>query len=748
MKTPTFEFIFRNMKKGLFFLIASISFLFSNSQIDEVKWSYSVEWTGEKEATLIFKAKVLENWHLYSQEYSLNPMAFQFATTEGYTKVGKVNEPKPKRLYDEYLLADMVYFEALNVKFTQKIQLTADKPIQIKGSIRGQVCTDEGICKPFEVPFTFQVNPEDAKATTADDKDGDGVADAEDACPDEAGTVATKGCPDSDRDGITDTEDKCPADSGKVEWGGCPDKDGDGVHDGIDRCPGVSGTSPDGCPADTDDKGDAGPTRNKPQQLTRENVDKLSADCGEGSISESKGSYWAIFIGGFIGGLLALLMPCLFPMIPLTVSFFTKQSKTRAQGIRNAILYGLSIIVIYTTIGFLVTIAAGPNALNAMSTGIFWNLLFFAIFIVFAISFLGAFEITLPSRFVNAMDKQSGRAGILGIFFMAFTLSLVSFSCTGPIIGALLVEAFRTGSTIGPLAGMVGFSLALALPFGLFAAFPGWLQSLPRSGGWMEELKVTLGFLEIALALKFLSTIDLAYHWGFLKREIFIGAWILIGFLWALWAFGFFKLFKKQKIKLGTFRIIVGLIAIAATAYLIPGMAGARLSLLSGLAPPMHYSLFNESGMTCPMGLDCYHDFDEGMEEARKQNKPVLVDFTGHGCVNCRKMEENVWVADGIKEMITDDYVVISLYVDDKTEIPTDKQPTSLATGKKLTTIGDRWSDFQMYYFNKQSQPHYILLDTEGKLLNGESEYTSKENFQLFLEQGLCRFGQRKNNPS
>jgi thiol:disulfide interchange protein len=368
-----------------------------------------------------------------------------------------------------------------------------------------------------------------------------------------------------------------------------------------------------------------------------------------------------------------------FPMIPLTVSFFTKRSPTRQKGIANAIIYSTSIILIYVILGFLVTVTLGSDALNAMASNVFFNMLFFVIFFIFALSFFGAFEITLPSSWVNKADQASDKGGLVGIFFMAFTLSLVSFSCTGPIIGTLLVEAARGSSYLGPIMGMTGFALALALPFGLFAAFPGWLNTLPKSGGWLNSVKVVLGFLELALAMKFLSNVDLAYHWGLLKREVFIAIWIVIFGLMGLYLLGKLKFSHDSDMHhLGTGRLIVAIITLSFTVYLIPGLWGAPLRAISGFPPPDFYkewTLKGETGSashseTCPHNLNCFHDYEEGMAYAQQVGKPVMIDFTGWSCVNCRKMEDNVWSQPAVLKIISEDYVLISLYVDDKTPLP------------------------------------------------------------------------------
>ncbi|GIV34345.1 MAG: thiol:disulfide interchange protein [Chitinophagales bacterium] len=448
-----------------------------------------------------------------------------------------------------------------------------------------------------------------------------------------------------------------------------------------------------------------------------------------------------IFLAGFVGGILALLTPCVFPMIPMTVSFFTKTSKTRSKGIANAITYGISIIVIYVLVGFAVTKMLGADALNAMASNAFFNLTFFVVFVVFAISFFGYFEITFPSALVNKVDKASDKGGLIGIFFMAFTLALVSFSCTGPIIGTLLVEAAMRGNNLGPLLGMFGFSLALALPFGLFAAFPGWLNTLPRSGGWLNSVKVVLGFLELALALKFLSNVDLAYHWGFLKREIFLGIWMLIFLCMGLYILGLIRFPHDSKVARISFpRAAFATLTFAFVIYLGTGLTGAPLKLLSGFPPPTFYSL-RDTGSKCPHDINCFKDLQEGIAYARLVKKPVIIDFTGWSCVNCRKMEENVWVEPEVLRYLKEEYVLISLYVDDKTALPKSEQKVSPCTGKMIKTVGNKWSEYQACAFNTNSQPYYVLMTPSQELLNTPRGYTpDKERYIRFLQEGLEKF--------
>jgi thiol:disulfide interchange protein DsbD len=478
-------------------------------------------------------------------------------------------------------------------------------------------------------------------------------------------------------------------------------------------------------------------------------------------------SLTGIFLLSFLGGFAALLTPCVFPMIPMTVSFFTKQSKTRAKGISNAIFYGISIIGIYTLLGFAITSIFGADALNALSTNFWFNIIFFVLLVVFAISFLGAFEITMPSSWVNKADQASDKGGLIGIFFMATTLSLVSFSCTGPIIGTLLVDAAVHGGVSGPLIGMFGFSLALALPFALFAAFPGWLNTLPKSGGWLNSVKVVLGFLELGLAFKFLSNADLVVQAHVLTRELFIAIWIGVSAALTLYLLGFIRMPHDSPLdRLSVGRAVLGTFALIFTIYLVPGLWGAPLKLISGFPPPMFYSESpNGVGYSkativggsngahaelppegsdpahCPHNLNCFHDYETGMAYAKEVGKPVMLDFTGWACVNCRKMEEQVWSDPRVLERLRNDVVLISLYVDEKTRLPEDKQYVSETTGKKVKTIGNRWSDFQAAKFGTNSQPYYVFLNHEGKQLHESAAYDPDiDLFVTWLDNGKKAF--------
>lgn len=462
--------------------------------------------------------------------------------------------------------------------------------------------------------------------------------------------------------------------------------------------------------------------------------------------------YWWVFGIGFGAGFLALLTPCVFPMVPMTVTYFTKQKE---KGIQKAIIYGLFIIVIYVSLGLGLTLLFGPETLYNMSSSVTFNLAFFILFVIFAISFLGAFDIVLPQSWVNKMDQKSDSKGLSGLFFMAFTLTLVSFSCTGPIMGSLLVKTAIGGELLLPFMGMLGFGVALALPFTLFAFFPTWLNKLPKSGSWLNTVKVVLGFLELALAFKFLSNADLVLQAGWLKREVFIVIWVVIFAFTSLYLLGKFSMMHDSKVeKLTVTRLIFAMLFMIFTVYLATGLWGAKLKLLSGVLPPETYAenQFNSSTALsstsstkqkeCPNGLSCFYDFDEGLEYAKLVNKPILLDFTGFSCANCRRMEENVWSLPEIDAIIRNEYVLISLYVDDEyNDLPKDKQYISKISGKKITTYGAKWKDFQIERFQELSQPLYVLLNTDETMLQKPIAYeTNPSIYKEFLQKGLKRF--------
>ena len=474
---------------------------------------------------------------------------------------------------------------------------------------------------------------------------------------------------------------------------------------------------------------------------------------------EEKKGLWSIFLLAFLGGFAALLTPCVFPMIPMTVSFFTKQSKTKAQGKRNAVFYGLSIIFIYVVLGLAVTSIFGADALNALSTNVWFNVIFFALLVFFAISFLGAFEIMLPNSWANKVDKQADRGGLLGIVFMALALAIVSFSCTGPIVGTLLVQAASSGG-IAPVIGMLGFSSALALPFMLFAMFPGWLHSLPKSGGWLNTVKVSLGFLELALAFKFLSNADLVLQLHYFERETFLAIWIAIFGTWGIYLLGKITLpHDSPMTHISVGRMLLALLVFSFTFYMIPGLWGAPLKLISAFPPPQTYSespqgigfssntsaeKYPEGAELGPNGLLIFTDYDKGLAFAKEVKKPVLLDFTGHACVNCRKMENNVWSDEQVLSILKNQVVLISLFADDKRPLPINEQFISKTTGSKIETIGDKWTDFMITKYNTNTQPLYVLVDLEGNNLNPETPTTSYNPDVLlyanWLKQGISNF--------
>lgn len=477
-------------------------------------------------------------------------------------------------------------------------------------------------------------------------------------------------------------------------------------------------------------------------------------------------SLLGIFIIAFFSGFAALLTPCVFPMIPMTVSFFTKQSKSKAQGIKNAIIYGLSIVIIYVLLGSLVSAIFGADALNALSTNVWFNVVFFFLLVVFAVSFLGAFEITLPSSWGTKVDAQADRGGFIGIFFMALALAIVSFSCTGPIVGTLLVEAAAGGNQVGPIIGMLGFSLALAIPFALFAAFPGWLNSLPKSGGWLNTVKVVLGFLELALAFKFLSNADLVLQLHWLEREVFIAIWIAIFGVLALYLFGKIQLPHDSPLThISVGRLSLGLLSLTFTLYMLPGLWGAPLNLISAFPPAQHYSespygvgftklsdgleigdahaeIPEGAHLMPPHNILAFNDYDLGVAYAKKVNKPIMLDFTGHACVNCRKMEQNVWAKDKILPILRNDVVLISLYVDDKRPLPNNEEIDSkLRPGKKLKYIGQKWSELQTLKFGANAQPFYVLMDLNEENLNEPAAYTPNvDEYHEWLKEGISNF--------
>ncbi len=660
-----------SIKKLVLTVSLVLTALFSFGQIlNPASWKFSAEVHSDTEATLKMEATVEPGWHIYSTTLSGDdgplPTEFIFKPSKQFSLIGGVVEPAPKVEFDPNFQMEVKYFSN-KVVFKQKIIYNSKIRFPVTGEVSWMLCDDTRCLPPEYLDFTIDIQPKKAESTT---------------------DAATND--ESDEPVAVETDETSEEDLGLVE--------------------------------------------ESTEQSPLETVEVATPTAEEAPTKKSSGYWWLIFLGGFAGGFAAFLMPCIYPMVPLTVSFFTKQSKTKAEGIRKAVIYGLSIIVIYVALGMSISIAFGSDALNELSTNPWFNISFFVLFIVFAISFFGAFEITLPSSWVNKADEASNKGGLIGIFFMAFTLSLVSFSCTGPIIGTLLVEAAQQGSFFGPAVGMLGFALALSIPFALFAAFPGWLNSMPKSGGWLNTVKVSLGFVELAFAFKFLSNADLVWQAGWLKRELFIAIWVAIAFSTALYLFGFFKMSSDSNTdRITVPRLLFALMFMIFGFYLLPGTWGGPVKIVAGLTPPMFYSEVGNvnasptimltngeqtSGIpkgahpeSCPHGLNCFHDFDEGLAYAKEVNKPILLDFTGWACANCRKMEENVWSDPGVMSRLQNDFVLISLYVDDRKLLPEEQQGISESTGKKIKTVGNLWSDFQAKHYGTNSQPYYIVLN-------------------------------------
>jgi len=648
---------------------------------------FKTEWKSisANEAEIIFSATIDPGWHVYSTDLgdggptqaTINIDKISGAALDGKLKPGS-NEIKKM---DPIFEMEVKFFEK-TAKFTQKVKLTGGK-YSVSGYLEYGACNDENCLPPTSVDFTFSGEvPAQAKAADTKEKE---APQKEEALVEAVAKA--------------DTAVEAPAatDSTATETT-------------------LQGTTNYWTPV----------------------ISELSS-YGEGTNEESH-SWIYIFFTGLIGGLLALFTPCVWPIIPMTVSFFLKRTKDKKKGIRDAWTYGASIVVIYVTLGLAITLIFGASALNALSTNAIFNILFCLMLVVFAASFFGAFEITLPSKWSNAVDsKAEATTGLLSIFLMAFTLSLVSFSCTGPIIGFLLVEVSTSGSVVAPAIGMLGFAIALALPFTLFAMFPSWLKSMPKSGGWMNVIKVSLGFLELAFALKFLSVADLAYGWRILDRETFLALWIVIFGLLGMYLLGKIKFpHDDDNTKVGVGRFFLALFSLAFAVYMIPGLWGAPLKAVSAFAPPMQTQDFNLYKNEVHAK---FNDFDAGMEYARQNHKPVMIDFTGYGCVNCRKMELAVWTDPQISQIMNDDYVLITLYVDEKTSLPEPIKITENGKERTLRTIGDKWSYLQRSKFGANAQPFYVLLDNEGKPLNSSYSYDEDiAKYKDFLQTGLKNY--------
>jgi thiol:disulfide interchange protein DsbD len=677
------------MNKYIIVLLTFLTVSFANAQIkNPVKFSSSVEKISETEFNLVVKANVEKDWHVYSQftpDGGPIAMTLEFKDAKGnFELVGKAVESKYKKQFNDIFEVDEYYFEN-NFTVTQKVKITNPKVFEIKLRLEYQVCKEA--CINDRQNFVFKIpaaNKAVEKASIFEDEFNSNTNKSPLLDTISVVTIA--------KDSVSETT--------------------------------IS-------------------TENTTDNLPKED--------------EKKG-LWTIFFLAFLGGFAALFTPCVFPMIPMTVSFFTKQSKDRSKGIRNAILYGLCIIFIYVFIGLAVTGIFGADALNKLSTDVYFNVIFFILLVVFAASFLGAFEIMLPNSWANKVDKQADRGGLIGIFFMALALAIVSFSCTGPIVGPLLVESASKGG-IAPIIGMLGFSSALALPFMLFALFPSWLQSLPKSGGWLNTVKVSLGFLELALAFKFLSNADLVLQIHWLERETFLAIWIAIFTIWGLYLLGKITLPHDSPLThISVGRLFLSVVVFSFVIYMIPGLFGAPLKIISAFPPPQSYSespngffgsnAASKSDIDLPKGakfgehnIITFTDYDEGLAYAKLVNKPILIDFTGFACVNCRKMEINVWSDASVLQILKNEVVLISLYVDDKRKMPESEQFISPSTKEEITTYGEKWTDFIITKYKTNSQPYYVLADLKEDNLNKAVGYTPNiKEYETWLKDGISKF--------
>lgn len=669
------------MKKTLLTLLAVFSALAVSAQIT---FTPSIKQIAPDEVTISFSGTIASGWHVYSptENNGPTPASFNVDKIQGAKLVGglKANKPATKK-FEDMFEAEVSYYEH-SVTFSQKLKLT-DKTYSIEGYFEFGACNDESCMPPTAVEFKYS---------------GKGIETAKEA--NEKALDENEGKVDETPAELAAT-DSIKSDSTAV--------------------------------AATEDSPLEG--------LWTPVIDELNS-FGSGE-TDSENSLWKIFILGILGGFIALLTPCVWPIIPMTVSFFLKRAKDdKKKGIRDAITYGLSIIVIYLVLGLAVTLLFGASALNALSTNAVFNIFFFLLLVIFGASFLGGFEIVLPSKWTNAVDsKASSTTGLLSIFLMAFTLVLVSFSCTGPIIGFLLVEMGTSGNIVGPAVGMFGFALALALPFTLFAIFPTWLKSAPKSGNWMNNVKVTLGFIELAFSLKFLSVADLAYGWGILDRETFLSLWIVLFAILGCYLMGWVRFPHDEdewdemgeKIinhRTPVTKFFMALCSFAFAVYMVPGLWGAPCKAVSAFAPPMNTQDFNlaKTEHIEPQTLD----YEAGMNIAKTKGKPVMIDFTGFGCVNCRKMEAAVWTDESVKKVITEDYVLIQLFVDDKTPLPEPIEVVENGQNRKLRTVGDKWSYLQRTKFGSNTQPFYVLLDNEGHPLN--TSYSYDEDIAKYLD--------------
>lgn len=682
------------MKKiFLITLVAMTALCVSAQMANPVKVQSQLKEISATEAELVFDATIEAGWHMYSTEvveFGPTPTSLTVEKISGAKLKGAL-KPKgsPIKKYEEMFAADVFYFEKA-ASFVQKLTLEGGK-YHVEGFLEYGACNDQSCTPPTKVDFSY-----------------DGEAKKEEVVKEKESEQAKN------------TEEEPVAQEEQANLEQLPAEVPDSAQMALPIAEEMS-------------VGQLGSA-----DLWAPVVDQLKAFEDN---TTTNNTLWQIFLLGLLGGLVALVTPCVWPIIPMTVSFFLKRSGDKKKGIRDAIIYGISIVVIYLALGLIVTAIFGASALNALSTNAIFNIFFFLMLVVFAASFFGAFELQLPSSWSNAVDSKAEKTGgLLGIFLMAFTLTLVSFSCTGPIIGFLLVEVSTSGDWLAPAIGMLGFAIALALPFTLFAVFPSWLKSMPKSGGWMNTVKVVLGFIELAFALKFLSVADLAYGWHILDRETFLALWIGLAITLAMYLFGLIKFphDDPDERNISVTRFFLGLISLAFAIYMIPGLWGAPLKAVSAFAPPMSTQDFNLQSSEVKAKTN---DYDLGMQMALTSDKPVLIDFTGYGCVNCRKMEAAVWTDPQVAEIMSDDYVLIQLFVDDKTPLPEPIMVNVNGQERKLRTVGDKWSYLQSSKFGANAQPFYVLLDHQGKPLSQSYAFDDNVDHYLnFLKNGLAQY--------
>lgn len=690
------------MKKLISSIMLALIALVAQAQIlTPVKWKIKLDDKGgAPEKEIVFTATADKGWHLYDMnlpEGGPVSTSFTFETLNGAELIGQpVPSVKPTTVYDEQFAMNLHWYPG-TVSFIQKLKVTDPAKFKVEGEVEFMACNDETCLPPDQIPFSF-----DKKSIHVD-----------------PALAANSSTTEVDKEDATAIQPDTQVVAEEASELNTPD-------------PAAKET-----PATTSPK--ASDSLTDSPNLWSPVIDQLKS-FGDATVSAADTSWLFIFFAGFLGGLIALLTPCVWPMIPMTVSFFLKRTKDRKKAIRDAITYGLSIIVIYLVMGLLITGIFGASALNDLSTNAIFNILFFLLLVVFAVSFFGAFELVLPASWTSKLDsKADSTTGVLSIFFMSFTLVLVSFSCTGPIIGTLLVQAASMGTAVGPAIGMFGFALALSIPFSVFAIFPNMLQSMPKSGGWLNSVKVVLGFLELALALKFLSVADLAYGWRLLDREAFIVLWIVIFSLLGVYLLGKIKFSHDSEVKyVSVPRLFMAIISFAFAIYMVPGLWGAPLKAISAFAPPLYTQDFNLYKNEVHAAFD---DYESGMAYAKKVNKPVMIDFSGFGCVNCRKMEASVWTDPKVKQMLENDYVLITLMVDDKTKLPQPIEIQENGKTRKLKTIGDKWSYLQRSKFGSNAQPFYILLNDEGQPLGPSYAFNEDvSKYIQFLQNGLKEF--------